>query len=245
MENITLSTFVLVSGAWHAAWCWERVVPLLEANGHKVLAPNLYGMGPDTTPLADITLARWADQVAELIRDEPDPVILVGHSRGGIVISETAERVPDQIQRLIYLSAVLIPSGGVLEAAVELDGPDQRRSLLTPGPDNSTTIPPELAGQLFYSTTPEPWVERAISRLCPEPMVVFATPLSLSSERFGSVPRAYIECAEDQALPLEFQRRFQSSLPCAPVITLSSDHSPFFSAPEELVVALEIAIVTR
>lgn len=60
----TTRIFVLIAGAWHGAWCWERVIPLLAAAGHRVLAPDLLGMGEDPTPLAGVTLASWADQIA-------------------------------------------------------------------------------------------------------------------------------------------------------------------------------------
>jgi pimeloyl-ACP methyl ester carboxylesterase len=56
-----VATFVLISGAWHASWCWERVVPLLEARGHRAIAPDLLGMGPEPTALGEVTFARWGD----------------------------------------------------------------------------------------------------------------------------------------------------------------------------------------
>lgn len=232
-----MATFVLVSGAWHAGWCWERVVPLLEARGHTAIAPDLLGMGPDNTPLRDVTLARWADQVADVIRARAEPVILVGHSRGGIVISETAERVPDRVAFLVYLAAFMIPAGGTLLGATTRGG--QGASVLEHDADNTTTVPAERVGPTFYNITTPELVARAASLLTPEPMVVFTTPLKLSDERYGRVPRAYIECTEDRAVPLELQRAFQERLPCEVVETLHTDHSPFYSAPEDLVMALE------
>jgi len=235
-----MAAFVLISGAWHAAWCWERVVPLLQRQGHTAVAPDLLGMGPDPTPLAEVTLARWADQVADLIRREPEPVVLVGHSRGGIVISEAAERVPERIRRLVYLAAILLPHGETVLGSMNRGG--DRESFLQPGPDNTTTVPAAAVGPAFYNTTPAEWVERAAGLLTPEPMTVFSTPVALSEARFGRVARAYIECAEDRAVPLDRQRAFQQRLPCDPVITLPTDHSPFYSAPEALAAALiEIA----
>jgi pimeloyl-ACP methyl ester carboxylesterase len=87
-----MARFVLVHGAWHGGWCWERIVPLLGAAGHEVLAPDLPGLGADRTPFAADVLAQWADFVAGLVRGAAEPAVLVGHSRGGLVISEAAER---------------------------------------------------------------------------------------------------------------------------------------------------------
>jgi pimeloyl-ACP methyl ester carboxylesterase len=238
-----MTTFVLVSGAWHAGWCWERVTPLIEAAGARAVAPDLYGMGPDKTPLAQVSLALWADQVAELIRAQDEPVVLVGHSRGGIVVSEVAERVPERIARLVYLTAVLLPDGAALagvtdERREERPERGDRQGYLVLGPDDTSTVAAERVGLNFYNTTAPEWVERAASLLTPEPMAVFRTPLRLTDERFGRVPRAYVECVQDKAIALRVQRAFQARLPCDPVVTLDTDHSPFYSAPEALAEAL-------
>jgi len=234
-----MAAFVLVHGAWHGGWCWERVAPLLEAAGHRVLAPDLLGMGSDPTPLAEVTLARWAAQIAGLVQAQTEPVILVGHSRAGIVISEAAERVPDRIARLVYLTAFLLPDGATMAGASTPERDARRRLFVRPGPGNTSTVAPDYVGPVYYNTTPAEWVERAASRLTPEPMVVFTTPLRISAERFGRVPRAYIECAQDRSISLEMQHSFQAALPCDPVITLETDHSPFYSAPEKLAEALQ------
>jgi pimeloyl-ACP methyl ester carboxylesterase len=52
--------FLLVHGAWHGGWCWEMIAPLLEAAGHKVVAPDLPGMGHDRAPLESVSLESWA-----------------------------------------------------------------------------------------------------------------------------------------------------------------------------------------
>ena len=100
-----MTTFVLVHGSWHGSWCWCRVVPELEALGHRVLALDLPGHGDDATPVARITLAAYAECVAAVVRGAAEPVVLVGHSFGGIVISQAAELIPERISRLVILNA--------------------------------------------------------------------------------------------------------------------------------------------
>ena len=238
-----MATFVLVSGAWHAGWCWERVVPLLESQGHRALAPDLLGMGRDKTPLGSVTLAAWANQIADLIRAQPEPVVLTGHSRGGIVISETAERVPERISTLVYLTALMLPNGATLGDMAALVT-EETMAIARPGPEGGTLVAPEAVGPTFYNTTAAEWVERARQMLGPEPAGSFSAPLKLSPERYGRVPRAYVECALDRAISLEMQRRMQAALPCDPVITLQTDHSPFFSSPQELAASL-VAIAAQ
>jgi pimeloyl-ACP methyl ester carboxylesterase len=100
-------TYVLIHGAWHGGWCWRKVVPLLEAKGHRALAPDLPGHGNDGTPAASVTLKSYADRICEIARAEPEQVILVGHSMGGIAITQAAENCPKKIGALVYLCAFL------------------------------------------------------------------------------------------------------------------------------------------
>ena len=92
--------FVLVHGAYHGAWCWERLVPVLRARDATVAVPDLPGHGADRTPSADLSLSLYADHIAQVVRQQDGPVTLVGHSMAGAVIAEVAERVPDLLTRL-------------------------------------------------------------------------------------------------------------------------------------------------
>ena len=234
-----MATFILIHGAWHGGWCWERLAPLLEAGGHHVLAPDLPGMGADRRKLGADPLAEWADFTAELVSKAEAPVLLVGHSRGGLVISEAAERVPERIARLVYLTAFLLKPG---ESLSDVSG---RHPEVGPGPAIRPADDPaylaldlELATPIFYGLTPEADARAAAGRLTPEPVAALTRPLLITGERFGRVPRAYIEAVHDRAISLEMQREMQADLPCDPVIALQSDHSPFYSAVPELAQAL-------
>lgn len=235
-----MAKIVLVAGAWHGKWCWDLVTPLLKQAGHEVHAPDLLGMGADTTPLDQVSLSRWTDQIAELVQAQGEPVVLLGHSRAGIVISEVAERVPPAIGQLVYLSAFLLPSGESLGSALSKRRDASKPSFLVPSPNGlSVGVAPEAVASVFYNTTPPELVERARAAMGNEPLTSFATPLRLSEDRYGTVRRAYIECLQDRAVPLAVQRVMQSHLPCDPVESLDTDHCPFFSAPAELVRAIE------
>ncbi|MEQ1755469.1 MAG: alpha/beta fold hydrolase [Micropepsaceae bacterium] len=235
-----MTTFVLVHGAWHGAWCWELVSEALEGMGHKVIAPDLPGMGADKTPLKDVSLASWADHVCGLIRPLGEKVVLAGHSRGGVVISEIAERIPESISRLAYVAAFLVPNGKTLSDMLTLSEPREvSKNAIDMREDGiSSMIAAPRVGPIFYNTSKPALQARAASMLTPEPMMSFLTPVSVSEQRFGSVPRAYIECLQDNAIPVELQRAMQSALPCKPVITLDCDHSPFYSQPGKLAEAL-------
>jgi pimeloyl-ACP methyl ester carboxylesterase len=234
-----MARFVLIHGAWHGGWCWERIVPLLSAGGHEVLAPDLPGMGADRTPFAADVLAQWADFVAGLVRGAAEPAVLVGHSRGGLVISEAAERAPDQIRVLVYLAALLLPVGATSRQTLNADGRSVLfKSLRMSQESASTTVDPDVASELFYNLTSAEDSAAAVARLTPEPLASSARSLILTSANFGRVRRVYIEAEQDHAIPLAIQRNMYGHLPCERVISLPSDHSPFFSAPDELAQAL-------
>jgi pimeloyl-ACP methyl ester carboxylesterase len=236
-----MASFVLIPGAMHGSWTWDRVVPLLERAGYRTAAPDLPGMGTNSAMnAADVTLEDWAQFVSGLVRDAEPPVILAGHSRGGLVIGEAAERAGDALLGLIYVTALLVPPGRTgREVAIRgAAGHDAVRDSVV------GIMPPEMAIATCYTSCTPADAAWAAAKLCPEPMRPLNTTVTASWERWGRVPRAYIECSEDRLLSLEHQREMQAAAPCDPVITLKADHSPFLCVPEALAEAM-IAVARR
>jgi pimeloyl-ACP methyl ester carboxylesterase len=230
-----MTTFVLVPGASHGAWCWDRVAPLLEQAGYGVAAIDLPGTGADRSIRpGDATLALWAEHIAAEVRAVDPPVLLVGHSRGGYLISEAAEMVPDELRGLIYVSAVIPLPGEDLLTATGWD----RGNLEVDEQGLLVEWAPEITNTLYYNRCASEVREEASRRLFAEPYRPLVDVSGVSAERWGRVPRAYLECADDNTFPLEVQRRMQATAPCDPVITLDSDHSPFLSVPEDLAAAM-------
>ena len=235
-----MATFVLIHGAWHGGWSFELIQPMLEAEGHIVIAPDLPGMGGTDEDLAAATLANWADYVAGLCLSADKPVILCGHSRGGLVLSETAERIPEEISALVYICAMMLPSGMSREQwrAQAEPNPDFR-AIIQPHPSGiATVIDRNHAAPVFAQLSPPDLVEKAFDRLMAEPDQPRLTELNLSAARYGSVPRHYIECIDDKTIPISDQRMMQDLQLCRSVTSLEADHSPFLSRPRELADAL-------
>jgi pimeloyl-ACP methyl ester carboxylesterase len=230
--------FYFVHGAWHGDWCWKNVRPLLENRGHTVIANDLPGLGNDQTPAAEITLVRYRDAVCESLEKEREPVILVGHSMGGIVITEVAERMPEKVKALVYLTAYLLRSGESLLSAV---GQDEEARKLVPHVDFNgpvCTIKPEMIREFFYGDCSPDDAAWAESLLRPQPIAPLDTPVQVTAQRFGQVPRFYIQCLSDRALPLSLQEKMLAASPCEKVLSMETAHSPFLSAPDELVARL-------
>ena len=231
-----MSAYILVHGAWHGGWCWCKVVPLLEKAGHTVVAPDLPSLGKDKTSVSEVSLALWAEHVCRLVDAQPEPAVLVGHSRGGIVISEAAERRPDKVKTLVYLSAFLLRNGeSLLQVANEDSMSLVLPNLVVTEDQRSCTVRGAAIRDAFYGDCRDEDV--ALAKLClqPEPMAPMATPVAVTEENFGRVPRVYIECLQDRAIPPALQKRMYTASPCQKVISMDTSHSPFFSAPQALV----------
>jgi len=227
-----VSCYVLVHGASHGAWCWDKVVPHLQQYGHTVVAPDLPGHGQDRTPIRDVTLKAYTDRVCDVIDAQMDDVILVGHSMAGIVITQTAEYRPDKIRKLVYLAA-LMPTDGksLLDTNEEIRDPTVR---VVADDALSFEYKNELLKQLFYGDCSEEDIAFARSRLVPQPMAPVTEPVHLTEGRYGQVRRIYIECLQDGIIPPAFQKKMYTAVPCERVISMNTSHSPFFSQPESL-----------
>lgn len=230
-----MSTFLLIHGAWHGGWCYRKVVPLLEANGHRVFAPDLPAHGDDRTPASTVTLNSYADRICEITRDQPEPVILLGHSMGGVAITQAAENCPARIRALVYLCAFLPRNGDSLMTWASQDRESMVNPTTTlPQPDGTIRFKPESSREAFYANCTEEDAALAQSRLVAQSAKPFETPVQTTPERWGRIPRYYIECVRDRAITLMLQREMQKHSPCRETFSIDTDHSPFFSAPEQL-----------
>ena len=234
-QNQPKRTYVLVHGAGHGAWCFYRIIARLERAGQKVLAPDLPSMGTDRTPYKDITLESWARFISGIIEKEDKPVILVGHSRGGLVCSQVVEYSLDKIEKLVYLSSTLVKPGESF-----LKNSMTGRSLLldhaTFAEDGlSATVRMESVKQLFYHDCSEEDIALAKKCLCAEPLAPIAAPLTVKEDKYWRVPKVYISTLQDGLIEPELQKRLYTWAKCEKVIEMNTSHSPFFSQPDKLV----------
>jgi pimeloyl-ACP methyl ester carboxylesterase len=210
---------------------------MLEAAGHAVVAPDLPGAGSDPTPLRDVTLAGRADFVAKVVAEQSGPVILVGHSMGGLVVSAAAEAVPEKVAAVVYLAAFMLKDGeSMWQAAARAPAPAE----YTVSDDGVVlAIAEKSVRENFYNTTPEAWIARVLPRLKEEAAPVGMMPVHVTAARYGRIPRYYIETLQDRALVPALQRLMQVDWPCRRTFTIDGDHSPFYGKPEALVGHLE------
>ena len=186
-----MATFVLVHGAWHGGWCWEKVVPLLEAAGHAVYAPTLTGLAERAAELSpDVGLDTHIQDVTALLQEKNlYGVILVGHSYGGMVITGVVDAVPERIAHLVYLDT-FVPRDGESMADISPIVIRLLRKQAQAHGDGWRVDP-----QGTYGVTTEPdlsWVRRSVT---PQPLKTLEQPLHLKNPAIVSAkPRTHIEC---------------------------------------------------
>jgi pimeloyl-ACP methyl ester carboxylesterase len=225
----------LIHGGWHGAWCWDRVAPLLEQDGHEVVRFYLPGHGEDRTPAVEVTLEGYTDRVVDARDALPEPVVLGGHSLGGAVISQAAERRPEKIEKLVYLCALLLPSGKSAIEASQDDGGSVILKNAEVEEDRGRIILTEAGmREALYHDCPEEDFERARRLISPQPLAPLGTPVEVTEGNFGSVRRTYVHTTQDRVVSPAAQEKMYAELPCEKVVSMATGHLPFFAAPEEL-----------
>jgi pimeloyl-ACP methyl ester carboxylesterase len=226
-----MARILLIHGAAHGAWCWRDTIPALTALGHEVQAIDLPAHGADTTPVNGVTLADYGQGILDAVQE---PTVLVGHSMGGYAITQAAEMDPSRIAGLIYLCAYT-PWPGLSLSKMRFEAAEQPLlpAIRLAQDKQSYTFDPDMGPDLFYHDCPPEAVAYALANLCPQALAPSNTPVELT-DRSASLPRGYIVCAQDRAIPPAFQRDMAARFDPARVRTLDSGHSPFFSMPEAL-----------
>lgn len=224
------STIFLIHGAWHGAWCWERVIPLLEAKGHRVLAPNL----PCNTQSKKISMTDYVELILALLSQQRQPVTLVGHSLAGLIISQVAECMPDKINELIYLAAY-VPADGDSLMCLASAASDHYLSPYLQFDESNQEIDLDKASaveQVFAPMASKADQFHVMSCLHKQPMKPFFDTVSLG-DNFKSVTKRAIICEHDKAIAAVDQIRMAEQAGVR-LQTLAADHSPFYSCPDAL-----------
>jgi len=250
-----MARLVMVHGAFGGAWCWEPVVPALQEAGHTVETFDLPGSGSDETPVAQVTLDAYARRVCEVLGGGP-PAVLVGHSMGGMVVTQAASRSPEHVSALVYVSA-FVPVDGEsllsLTARPEAADDQIQANIVVSGDPPVAVLPDDAARTAIYGCCNEEQIQWALPHRRPQAAVPMTNPFELDQSKaqaFLALPRSYITCLRDRSIPPGMQRLMFERAGCQPVIELEADHAPYLSATRELVDALDQlahrpALVTR
>jgi pimeloyl-ACP methyl ester carboxylesterase len=197
-----MSTYVLVHGAWHGAWCWRRVSRLLAAQGHEVFMPTLTGVCERAHLLSlDIDLDTHIADVGNLIKwGELNDVVLVGHSYGGMVISGVAEILQKSIASFVMLDA-FYPDNG--QSLIDLSNQLTREAVQGAIDNGVTALPPRPAAMFHVNERDRAWVDRLCTA---HPIKTLTQKVVLSGARERIAKRAYIRAASYPNEPFDRAR---------------------------------------
>ena len=231
-------TYLLVHGASHGGWAWKKAVPLLEAQGHRVKAIDLPGHGDDKAPAEKVTLDDYVRKVVDVANAQPGPVILVGHSSGGVTIAQAAERLGvNKVEKLIFLDAFLPKNGeSIFSLAAKFlpskpGEPTFTNSFIFSQDQATFTLDTVSVANFLYHDCSATDISFAKANLGKQPVAPFATPVQVTDAIYGVIPKYFIVCSEARNGNMS---EMAKNLPVKKVVTLSTSHSPFFSRPEEL-----------
>jgi pimeloyl-ACP methyl ester carboxylesterase len=236
-----MARFVLVHGSSGGAWCWDDVIGPLETAGHVVETLDLPGAGDDQTPVAEVTLARCAERVVDVLAERPEPAVLVGCSMGGVVITQAASDAPGRVASLIFVCAFMPADGQSLLDLTRLpEGKDDQiqANLVISGDPPVATLSAEAAAAAIYDRCTPEQAAYSVSRRRPQPLAPFASPVDVDETVLDAIPRSYVLTTGDRSLPPALQRRMIREHPCQRVVELDTGHAPYLSMPEELAAAL-------
>lgn len=239
-----MARLVMVHGAFGGAHVWEPVTPGLEALGHTVEAIDLPGQGNDTTPIAEVSLDAYAAKVIGVLSQGP-PAILVGHSMGGMTITQAAARAPELVRALIYVAAFLPQDGESLVTLTrfpEAAGDMIQANIQVEGDPRVARLSDEASRAAIYNRCTEEQTAWALERRGSQPVIPMTQPLQVDPDKaqaFMALPRSYVTCLQDNCIMPKMQRLMFERAGASPVIEIDTDHAVYLSRTDELVAAID------
>ena len=231
--------YTFIHSAWMGGWQWQGLTQEM-GDAAQYATPDLPAHGSDKTAPSDVSLASYAETVANEINNVDGKTILVSHSFGGVVASQTAEMVPEKIAALVYVCAFMLPDGASFMDAINGVEDSVALNNLQFSEDGTTVV---IKDDALHSAVghdvPLDAFAAAGPYLVAEPVGPLGEAVSLSAENYGSIPKYYVECTDDRAIPVAQQRGMYEAQPVEAVYSLATSHLPMFSNVTGLAEALQ------
>lgn len=231
-----MTTFVLVHGGWHGAWCWTAVADRLRAAGHHVVTPTLRGLGERTHELApELGVTAHADDIVAVLDDlGDDPVMLVGHSYSGVIVRAVADRRPQRVARIVLVDGWVVPTG---ESILSLCRPPVadaiRGAAAATGGDYVPPMPPPMLGLVR-----EEDIRAVYPRLTPHPLAGFTEIIKLTGAVDAVACTAVVCTANPEPTPFAAFADAGRGAHGWHIIPIATGHDAMITAPNELADAL-------
>ena len=233
-----MANFLFIHGAMHGAWCWIKVIDILEADGHHCLDMDLPGAGLDRTPRTEVTFESYMEKIDHFIEsNDLKDINLVGHSMAGMLLPKIAVDERAGVKNVIFLAAYVLNKGESLMGLM----PEDRKKIVLEGvanSDDNTFMPPyELAKESYFGELDEEAARNYYKLMTPQPYAptTHESDLDLS---LVEQPMHYIVCGKDVAVSRELAENFINKINCE-VHEIDSGHGAMLSHPHELARLLE------
>ena len=228
-------TFVLIHGSWQGGWAWKEVVHRLSEKGYDAHAPTLAGHGPGMVRVG-ITHSECVTSVVTWIEQQRlEGIILVGHSFGGSVIQKVAEVLPNRIARMVFLDSLVLQDNECVLDILPAEFATLVNDLARTSSDNTMLIPWEIWRDSFIQDASESVARSSWEQLSPEPNQVNLDKLDLKHFYSLAIPKSFIYCRQDKALPPGFFHPWMSSrLGRFKLLEMDGSHQVMLTRPREL-----------
>lgn len=234
--SLSGQSFVLVHGSWMGSWGWSEVAAGLTAQGAAVTSVDLPAHGSDKTAVSAATLDGYVQTVSAAVDAAGQPVVVVGHSMAGMVITATAEKKPASIARLIYLAAYVPKDGQSLQDLANTDADSHIGPVIKIDTTALTaSLPMNSLGDIFCADCDAAHLASLQANYRDEPLVPLGTPVRSSATNWGSVKKYYIYTQQDHAVSPKLQQTMTAGVTWQSTATLPTSHSPFLSASASVV----------
>lgn len=233
-------TFVLVHGAFQDASGWAPVSSALESMGHTVTAVNLPGRDAKGEAAREMSLALYIDTIGNAVQNAEEPVILVGHSFAGMTITAVAERMPEQIEKVVYVAAYVPQNGESMETLAMSDSGNEftEKTFVVAKDYSYASLLVEDQVRVFAQDSTPAQAEALLASMISEPLGPIGTPIELSEAPLEKVSVGYIRTTADVTVSTALQTSMIERAGITEVIDIEAGHAPYLTQPEALAAAL-------
>ena len=233
--------FVLVHGAWHGGWCWEGVIQELKKAGHTAEAPTMPGHNPGDDR-SKIRFDHYVNKIVEVLKRQPAPAVLVGHSSAGFLLQSAAPKAAEKISHLVFLNAFILPDG---KAQFDLVPPEASQGMTAAAkasPDNCVPVMEDFVRNMLMAGEPKERQDALIKRLVPQPLALFTTPVHTKGFEQLAIPKAVVFCKADASLPPGAYLGMAQGLGKHTLVEVEGSHEALLTAPSVVAQGLLKAI---
>lgn len=229
--------YMLVHGSWHGMWCWEKLIPYLEQQGHVVSCFDLPGSGNRFAEIDEVNLELLENCVEDEIKKIQAPFCIVAHSFAGLLLAGLSEKYSHQIEHTFYLAAWLPREGkSLVDMAIAYNNSELPSILQTTENPAWVALEPEGAKELFFHDCSEDDKQFAIARIKPKNKLPDNTPQLGVNPKNSLAKSTYVLCEKDRVVnpksQLDMARSF--GFQESQIKRIQTGHAPFLAKPKEM-----------